>query len=379
MPLTDMTAPSNRQETENRFAVSNSRPGGVILPVHTASHQPHILIINTGGTIGMKRTIHGYAPFPGQIGAFIDLLKANMADQLPHIDLIEYNPLLDSSDISAKDWVRIAADVAAHESLYDGFVILHGTDTMAYTASALSFMLRGLNKPVVITGAQLPLSRLRSDGQENLTTAMLLAAFSRIPEVCLYFGGKLLRGNRATKVSADNLQAFDSPNYPPLAEAGVDLRYFPNRCRPAGDGIVLQPFHEQRIGVLKIFPGLQFSLFDNLIDKGLNGLILEAFGVGNIPFGNTALINLLHSCAEHNIVTVVCTQCHQGRARLGEYAASSELCALGAVSGLDLTVEAAVTKLTYLLSKETDYEKICSFMGQDLAGELSADYAAARE
>lgn len=330
-----------------------------------------ILLINTGGTIGMVRTERGYAPKEGEILKALRGLQAEAGEQLPEVDCLEYSPLLDSTNVACEEWVRIAEDIALQEKAYDGFVILHGTDTMAYTASALSFMLQGLRKPVILTGSQIPLCQLRSDGRENLVTAILLAAHSQIPEVGLYFGGRLLRGNRATKVSADQLQAFDSPNAPVLAEAGVDLRLYPRRWLPKGEGLCLRPMRSQRIGVLKIFPGIQFSLFENLVEGGLNGLILEAFGAGNVPDGSGSLAQLLRNCAAHQIPTVVCTQCLQGRARLGEYAASAELCALGAINGMDLTVEAAVTKLNFLLSLGLSYDELCRRMVTPLCGEMS--------
>lgn len=344
-----------------------------------SSRRARVLLLNTGGTIGMVRTDKGYAPLEGEIARNLESLQRQWGRDLPEIELLEYQPLLDSTDIAVLDWQRMAADVAKREADFDGFVILHGTDTMAYTASALSFLLQGLSKPVVLTGSQLPLGRIRSDGRENLITALLLAAYSRIPEVCLYFGGKLLRGNRSTKLSADRLVAFDSPNYPPLMEAGIDLEIFPERLLPRGEGIQLGRIAPQRLGVIKIFPGIQFSLFENLVDQGLNGLILEAFGAGNIPSASGGLETLLRSCAERQIVTVVCTQCHQGRARLGEYAASSTLRELAAVSGEDLTIEAATAKLTYLLSQSLSFEETCRLMRTSLCGEMSEAVHSANE
>lgn len=365
--------------SEFRNGLTNEGGDSVSLQFPSERASRKILLLNTGGTIGMVRTEKGYAPCPGEVAKVLDRLTKNQGESLPSIDLLEFNPLLDSTDVSCRDWVKMAKIISKYENDYNGFVILHGTDTMAYTASALSFMLDGLNKPVILTGSQIPLFRLRSDALENLVTAILLAAYSDIPEVGLYFSGKLLRGNRATKVSADLLSAFDSPNYPPLAEAGVDIRIFPSRIRQPGSGIKLKLFEEQRIGVLKIFPGIQFSLFESLPLRGSNGLILEAFGAGNIPAAQGSLRNFLQSCAEQKIVTVVVTQCLQGRARLGEYEASSSLCSLGAVGGLDMTVEAAVAKLTFLLSQNLSYIEICQQMRVDLQGELSQDYEATED
>lgn len=332
-----------------------------------------VLILHTGGTIGMVPTAEGYAPKPGVMARALAKLCQEHPLQLPQIDLIESDPLLDSTDLSTADWVSLASQLVEALPRYDGVVILHGTDTMAYTASALSFMLQGLAKPVILTGAQIPLCRLRSDGRENLLTAVCLAATSQIPEVCLYFGGRLLRGNRSTKISADQLRAFDSPNYPVLAESGIDLTLYRARCLPAPAHSTLQllPFQPQRIGILKVFPGIQFSLFENLPEQGLNGLILEAFGAGNIPLGEGGFRHLLESCASRNIPTVVLTQCLQGRARLGEYATSAGLTRLGAINGGDLTVEAAVTKLTHLLSQGLTGRALHEAMVTPLCGELT--------
>lgn len=351
---------------------SHPIPSSDTQPILTPKPGRKVFILHTGGTIGMVPTAHGYAPQAGEIEKILLSLRQEYGASLPEYEWIEYNPLLDSTDLSCSDWIRMGQDIAKREAQYDGFLILHGTDTMAYTASALSFMLQGLNKPVILTGSQIPLCRLRSDGRDNLIDALLLAAYSEIPEVCLYFGGQLFRGNRATKISAERFDAFASPNAQILAESGIDIRLYPKRWRSAGPGITLQPFTPKRIGVLKIFPGIQFSLFENLPDQGLDGLILEAFGAGNIPFGEGGLKTLLETCSARNIPTVVLTQCLQGRARLGEYAASSPLCKLGAISGADLTVEAAVTKLTYLLSQENPQE-LHQQMSQDLCGELTPE------
>lgn len=360
-----------REESQKQEWLGYQSDAVVLTP--PVGRRPRVLVLHTGGTIGMTRTERGYAPKPGDMLRWFKRWQEELGEELPEILYQEYEPLLDSTNMSCRDWVRIGRDIAERSPEVDGFVVLHGTDTMAYTASALSFMLKGLDLPVILTGSQIPLCELRSDGRENVLTAVLLAAYSQIPEVCLYFGGKLLRGNRATKVSADQLVAFDSPNYPILAEAGVDLRMFPSRVALPGRGIELRPFREARIGVLKVFPGIQFSLFENLVERGLEGLILEAFGAGNIPFEDGALADLLRACAERKIVTVVVTQCLQGRARLGEYEASAALCQLGAVNGADLTVEAAVTKLTYLLSRGHSYEEMCRLMKQDLRGELTVE------
>ena len=255
---------------------------------------------------------------------------------------------------------------------YDGFVVLHGTDTMAYSASALSFMLENLNKPVVFTGSQIPISQLRSDGIDNIVNSVVIAGSDKVHEVCLYFDGKLLRGNRATKMSSDQFGAFESPNAPLLAEAGINIRYYTNVLRPAAvKPFRLQPFHEIPIGVLKIFPGIQFELFESIMTEKLKGVVLETFGAGNIPGYNHALLPIIKKAYLSGTIITVCSQCMQGTVSLGAYATSKALQEVDAVSGMDMTTEAAVTKLYYLFSKGLSKEEIKEQMPLDLCGELS--------
>lgn len=221
-----------------------------------------VLIIYTGGTIGMTRTENGYAPRAGYFRAALDAIPDLRAPEMPEWEFYELSPLLDSSNMTVREWNCIAELIAQKYDDYDGFVVLHGTDTMAYTASALSFMLDGLDKPVVLTGSQIPLCEIRSDGRDNLITALLIAGEGIVRETCLYFGGKLLRGNRATKYSADGLIAFVSPNYPSLAEAGISIKYNEAALLPRQEGgLKLQTLDNIPIGVIKVFPGIQFSLF----------------------------------------------------------------------------------------------------------------------
>jgi L-asparaginase len=285
------------------------------------------------------------------------------------------SPLLDSSDMAVDDWNRIGEEIAKRYDKYDGFVVLHGTDTMAYTAAALSFMLEGLNKPVILTGSQIPLCEIRSDGQDNLVTSLLIASSGRINEVCLYFGGRLLRGNRATKLSADGLFAFDSPNCPHIADVGINIRYYHTEAMPKreGGGFSFVPFIEVPIGVLKIFPGINFSLFDAVVTEKLKGVVLETFGAGNIPGEGNALIPIIERAFRAGAVVTVCSQCPQGTISLGAYAASSSLVDAGAVSGFDMTTEAAVAKLYYLFSKGLTKEEIKIKMEENICGELTRE------
>lgn len=329
-----------------------------------------VCIIYTGGTIGMARSEHGYTPKEGFIRSALSQISELNFKDVPEYDLIEYSPLLDSSNISVNEWVKIAGDIKEGYEKYDGFVVLHGTDTMAYTASALSFMLEELTKPVILTGSQIPLCEIRTDARDNVVTAMMLAGNYQIPEVCLYFGNKLLRGNRSTKISSDELIAFDSPNYPPLAEVGVRISLRRDLIRKSGGGLKASPFTAHRIAVLKLFPGVQFDVFEKIMTSNLRGIVVEAFGAGNIPENNGAFYNILKKAQKNGTIIVVCTQCLRGSAIIGEYAASRGLVRAGAASGYNMTVEAAVTKLYYLFSKGYDLDTVKKLMETNLKGEL---------
>ena len=331
-----------------------------------------VLLIYTGGTIGMKRTEKGYAPVSGFFHGAISAIEDLHSEQVPLWDLYEMSPLLDSSDMTVKEWNTIAEVIYENYSAYDGFVVLHGTDTMAYTASALSFILDGLDKPVVLTGSQIPLSEVRSDGRDNLITSLIIAGDGIAREVCLYFSGALLRGNRATKMSADDLVAFDSPNYPHLAEVGIDIRYNLSAIKSGhSETLTLRPFSGVPIGVLKVFPGIQFSLFESIMIDKLSGVVLETFGAGNIPGGGGELIPMIRRAFECGTVIAVCSQCPAGSVSLGAYETSCALKAAGAVSGMDMTTEAAVAKLYHLFSLGISTDEIKDRMERCLCGELT--------
>lgn len=331
-----------------------------------------VCIIHTGGTIGMAPTEKGYAPKIGFMEQELNEIIELSDPEMPTYDLVEYTPLLDSSNIAVKEWVKLAEDIYHRYEDYDGFVILHGTDTMAYTASALSFMLEGLAKPVILTGSQIPLGELRNDARNNLITAMILAGQGTIPEVALFFRNKLYRGNRVTKVSADDFIGFESPNYPPLVDAETRLVQNTPYIREMNDsGLVLRPFGEQKIAVLKIFPGIRFRLFENILTPDLKGIVIEAFGAGNIPNSHGDLLSLLIKARKNGTVLVICTQCLRGSAILGHYESSRDLVDAGAISGYDMTVEAAVAKLYHLYSMGYDAKTVREKMTEDLRGEIS--------
>lgn len=332
-----------------------------------------VLIIYTGGTIGMKRTESGYKPAPDFLESELKSIPDLMRVDFPSWELYEMHPLLDSSNMTLKEWNEIGRVIYENYDKYCGFVVLHGTDTMAYTASALSFILRGLDKPVILTGSQIPLSELRSDGRDNLITSILIASEGVACEVCLYFSGKLLRGNRAIKMSADGLVAFKSPNYPLLAEVGIEVKYNKSALHKHKEGAYLEylPFHDVPIGVLKVFPGIQFGLFEDIMTEKLSGIVLETFGAGNIPGNGDELLPIIKKAFASGSVITVCSQCPIGTVTLGAYETSSSLKSAGAVSGKDMTTEAAVAKLYHLFSLGLSKGEIKRLMEKNIAGELT--------
>lgn len=332
-----------------------------------------VFIAYTGGTIGMKRTRRGYRPEPGYLQTQMAQMPELRHDSLPSYTIHEYAPLLDSSNMTPAEWLGIARDIASNYDRYDGFVVLHGTDTMAYTASAVPFLLEGLRKPVIITGSQIPLCEIRNDARENLITSLMLAANFEIPEVCLYFGGKLLRGCRATKVSADGFAAFDSPNSPPLGTVGIDIEVNWDLVREArGTKRIRVPeLRRPVVSALRLFPGISPELMRNILQPPLQGLVLEAYGVGNGPDQDAAFIDALASAVDRGVVIVDCTQCLEGTVDLEEYASGSALARAGVISGFDMTAEAALAKLYVLLGRGYKPERVKHQMQQDLRGELT--------
>jgi L-asparaginase len=306
----------------------------------TPEQRPRVCILYTGGTIGMRKTPDGYMPAPGYLAAQMSVLNEFNNPTLPEYEIIEFDPLLDSSNMRPADWLKIAGRVQQHYAKYDGFVVIHGTDTMAYSASALAFLLEGLGKPVILTGSQIPLCEVRSDAVENLITALLIAGHYPLPEVCLYFGGKLLRGCRSAKINASGLSAFDSPNYPPLGTAGIDLVMNWSAISPPPDGAALSVAQNccPLVGVLKLFPGIAPWMAENFLRPPLQGAVLEAYGVGGAPDNDEPLIAAFQRAAEQGIVVVSITQCRQGMVNLGSYSTGRP--GARVISGMDMTTEA---------------------------------------
>lgn len=338
-----------------------------------AMQKKSIYVAYTGGTIGMQRSEHGYIPVSGHLQRQLALMPEFHRPEMPDFTIHEYAPLMDSSDMTPEDWQHIAEDIRARYDEYDGFVILHGTDTMAFTASALSFMLENLGKPVIVTGSQIPLAELRSDGQINLLNALYVAANYPINEVALFFNNCLYRGNRTTKAHADGFNAFASPNLAPLLEAGIHIRRLGTPPAPHGVGeLIVHPITPQPIGVVTIYPGISADVVRNFLRQPVKALILRSYGVGNAP-QNGEFIQVLTEASQRGIVVINLTQCMSGKVNMGGYATGNALAQAGVIGGFDMTVEATLTKLHYLLSQNLDVEAIRRLMQENLRGELTPD------
>ena len=337
-----------------------------------------ILVIYTGGTIGMVKD-----PESGVLKPFnFD----NIYQQIPMLKLLDYHignycfdPVIDSSNMNPKFWAAIAEVIDKNYESYDGFVVLHGSDTMAYTASALSFMLENLNKPVVLTGSQLPLGMIRTDGRENFITSIEIAA-ARIddtpvvPEVCIYFENQLLRGNRTIKYNAENFQAFKSPNYPSLADVGVYIKYHhANIRKPNFKNLKVNSRMDSSVSILKLYPGISENSVKAIVQtEGLKALILETFGSGNAPTEEWFL-NLLEKTIKKGIIILNVSQCQGGSVEMDKYQTGVTLQNIGVISGNDITTEAAITKLMFLLANENSTPNIQKKLSISLRGEITTN------
>ena len=295
------------------------------------------------------------------------------------IDVYQFTPAIDSSDMNPRLWAQIVRIIADQYEQYDGFVVLHGTDTMAFTASALSYMLENLTKPVILTGSQLPISQLRTDGKENLVTSIEIASAYHqdgtpiVPEVCIYFSGKLLRGNRSTKINADGFNAFDSFNYPHLADAGVNIVYHeeyilkPDYTKPMKPHFVMDP----NVVVFTLFPGIQENIVRHILDAPeLRSIVMRTYGSGNAP-QKPWLMHLLKQATEHGINIVNISQCAAGTVEMARYDNGYQLKNAGVISGYDATVESTVTKLMHLQGHYTDWRIIRNLMNHPMRGEFT--------
>ncbi|HEY0847648.1 MAG TPA: type I asparaginase [Noviherbaspirillum sp.] len=332
----------------------------------------HIGLIYTGGTVGMTKTAHGYAPMD-DFASVLSRLFRDQCDELPAYTLHVYPTPIDSANATPADWQAIGRDIAARYDQYDGFVVLHGTDTMAYTAAALSYMLQGLRKPVILTGSQIPLGVARSDALQNLITALQLAASEEISEVGLYFNQRLLRGNRATKVSTERLDAFDSPNYPCLATAGIELQIHHDALMPRAETerFALPEHAGHLVLPVRFVPGLPVRALQAMLDLNPHALLLQCYGSGNAPDRDPALLELLRQANDRGIVLVAGSQSLHGRVSLGNYAAGAALPAAGVIGTGDMTFEAAYVKLHHLFALGLPAEAVRTAFQHDLSGELT--------
>lgn len=339
---------------------------------------PSVLLIYTGGTIGMIEN-----PETGALENFnFDQLMKHVPELKKfncRISSYHFEPPIDSSDMEPRYWARLVQIINYNYDNFDGFVILHGTDTMAYTASALSFMLENLSKPVILTGSQLPIGTLRTDGKENLITAIEIAAAKSpdgtaiVPEVCIFFENHLMRGNRTTKINAENFNAFRSFNYPPLARVGIHIKYSPNLIRQADLRLPLKPHYlfDTNVVILTLFPGIQEGIIASLLHvPGLKAVVLKTFGSGNAP-RKPWFIRQLKEATDRGIIIINITQCQSGTVEMERYETGIQLLQAGVISGYDSTPECAVTKLMFLLGHGLSNQEIREKMNSCMIGEIT--------
>jgi L-asparaginase len=336
-----------------------------------------ILVIYTGGTVGMA-----YNKSSELVPMNFEQIRKKMPElrQLNmQVDVVNLGPPIDSSNITVADWLALAALIRDNYDRYDGFVVLHGTDTMAYSAAALSFLLENLGKTVVFTGAQVPVGRIRTDARRNLVTALEMAAARypgtdavRVPEVCVFFNELLIRGNRAKKVESQQYNAFRSENYPPLGRAGIELEFNDKQIRPLPAAYLhVQTHLDDRVTILRLFPGLTERMMRAQLEaEDLRGAVLETYGSGNAPTAPWFL-NCLRDATDRGVYLLNVSQCEEGRVLQGRYETSAHLSGLGILGGDDITVEAAITKLMFVLGLNQKPEVTRHLLTQDLRGEIT--------
>lgn len=340
--------------------------------------QQAILVIYTGGTIGMILDEKTGTLYPFDI--------ENIYKQIPvlerfdcTIDCFSFSPLMDSANAKPEFWIELAEVIEKNYEKYDGFVVLSGTDTMSYSASALSFMLENLNKPVIFTGSQLPIGMIRTDGRENFITSILIASAKEdetpvVPEVCIYFENKLYRGNRTHKSNAENFKAFLSGNYPLLAEAGVNIKYNHHVIlKPNFKKLKVHKVLNTNVASLKLYPGISKEFIESVLNTpNLAALVLETYGAGNAPT-EPWFIDSLKKAIDNNIIIVNISQCKIGSVDMGKYETGKELSKIGVISGYDITFESAITKLMFLLGNGYEKSQIKQFLNQSLHGEITIE------
>ncbi|GFH60632.1 60kDa lysophospholipase [Chaetoceros tenuissimus] len=352
---------------------------------HRGRSRKRVLVLCTGGTLTMSNdpTKGGsLAPRQGALTEYLSTMRELIDDpEMPEIVAHEYTPLIDSSDMNPGDWRTVAVDIYENYNFFDGFVVLMGTDTMAYAASALSFMFQNLGKPVVFTGSQIPLREPYNDARKNLIMATIFASSDSIAEVSIFFHDRLVRGCRATKINTSKLLAFDSPNLDPLAEIGINIeeREYLLRDPPKGP-FRIRTEMDTRLITLRLVPGFDDTMILQMIkaarETKLKGLILQLYGTGNLPSLKDDLIDCLTEASENGVVVVVTTQCHTGSVILGHYATGQALKRAGVVSANDMTLEATTTKLAYLLGRQDlSIEEVRELMQVDLRGEMTQEDA----